>query len=157
MPVPLPTPRHVPSGARFLPMPGLPEELPYGVGRERGEWNQMEQTRKQTDVIQTLCDMRDGAVIQEINEKFNELLAAVIDTAQKGELTVTVKLEPAKMGVGGIVLEVSAEHKTKIKKPELAIGAAQFWVTREGALSRTNPAQDEMFADEQESKKEKAK
>jgi hypothetical protein len=105
----------------------------------------MESEKQQNDLLSVLMDMRDGAVASDLNEKFNELLQAVFDTAAKGEMSITLSVEPAKMGLGGIVLEVTAEHKVKLKKPELPVGKAMFFVSKEGRLTRDNPAQTQMF------------
>lgn len=105
-----------------------------------------EKQRQQTDFMGVLASMRNGEVMRDLSEKFNEVLTGVLDTGGKGELTVTFKIEPAKLGMGGIVLEVSTEHKTKIKRPELQVGASTFFVGRDGRLTREDPHQTEMFA-----------
>ena len=105
-----------------------------------------------TDLLKVLVEMRAGQVAADCNQKFSELLKAVLDTGQKGQMTLVLNLEPAKMGMGGVVLEVSAEHSIKLKKPELAIGEAVFFVTKQGDLTRDDPDQVAMF--EQEIQKE---
>jgi hypothetical protein len=97
------------------------------------------------DVLQVLLDMRGGAVAADINGKFNEMAQAVLETGGKGELTIVLKLEPSKLGMGGAVMEVQATHDCKMKKPELKVGTAFFFVTREGQLTRDDPAQSAMF------------
>jgi hypothetical protein len=99
--------------------------------------------------------MRSGAVAADCNEKFNEVLAAVLETAGKGELTIKLMISPSKMGLGGAVLEVQASHEIKTKKPELEIGKAFFFVAPDGTLSRDNPAQAAMFEMAQVEAKEK--
>jgi hypothetical protein len=110
-----------------------------------------------TDLLAVLLDMRNGAVASDCNTKFNEVLKAVIDTGGKGELTIKLKMWPSKMGMGGCVVEVETEHECKLKKPELQVGVARFFVTKEGDLTRDDPNQVDMFELEQkpESKKEK--
>ena len=105
----------------------------------------MAEERKQTDFMEVLASMRNGEVMRDLSQKFNEVLTGVLDTGGKGELTVTFKIEPSKLGMGGIVLEVSAEHKTKIKRPELEVGASTFFVGRDGRLTREDPRQTDMF------------
>lgn len=110
------------------------------------------------DVLQVLMDMRSGAVAMDINQKFNEMIGAVLDTAGKGELIITLKAEPSKLGMGGAVLEVQTEHTCKMKKPELQVGKSFFFVTKEGALTRDDPAQSAMFQMEpSEAPKERTK
>ncbi len=108
-----------------------------------------------TDFVNLLMEMRGGAVATDLNSKFNEMLTAVLETGGKGELTVKIKAAPSKMGMGGWVLEVETEHECKMKKPELAIGKAFFFVTKEGNLTRDDPAQVAMFELQQQQQQAK--
>lgn len=101
-----------------------------------------------TDLLQVLTEMRNGAVIMDCNRKFNELLAAVYETQQKGSLTLKIHVKPAKLAMGGGVLEVETEHDCGINKPELPIGRSLFFVARDGRLTRDDPQQSEMFESE---------
>jgi hypothetical protein len=103
------------------------------------------QERQMTDFVALLMDMRSGQVAADIKQTFNEVLTAVLETAGAGELTVKFKIKPAKLGMGGAVIEVETEHETKLKRPELKVGRAVFFVTREGQLTRDDPAQVAMF------------
>lgn len=100
------------------------------------------------DILAVLMDMRSGAVAADVNAKFNEMIRAVLDTGGKGELAIIIKAEPAKLGLGGAVLEIVTEHDCKMKKPELKVGKSMFFVTREGRLTREDPNQTQMFAPE---------
>jgi hypothetical protein len=109
-----------------------------------------------TDFVNLIMEMRGGAVATDLNNKFNEMLTAVLETGGKGELTVKIKAAPSKMGMGGCVLEVETEHECKMKKPELSVGKAFFFVTKDGELTRDDPAQTAMFQlDQQEAKQER--
>lgn len=101
-----------------------------------------------TDLLQVLLDMRSGAVASDCNTKFNEVLKAVLDTGGKGELHIKLFIKPSKMGMGGAVIEVETEHDCKMKKPELEVGRSVFFVTRDGSLTRNDPAQEAMFGEE---------
>jgi hypothetical protein len=92
--------------------------------------------------------MRDGEVALDVNRKFQELLGAVFETGQKGKLTLTIDVKPSKLAMGGAVIEVETNHDCKVRKPELGIGRSLFFVTKDGALSRDNPAQAAMFQEE---------
>ncbi len=102
-----------------------------------------------TDLLQILLDMRNGKVAMDCNEKFNEVLNAVLQTGGKGELTIKLFVKPSKMGMGGAVIEVETEHEAKMKKPELAIGRSFFFVTPDGDLTRDDPDQAKMFEEVQ--------
>lgn len=101
--------------------------------------------QKQTDLLQCLLDMRNGQVAADCNEKFNQVLRGVLETGGKGELTIKLSVKPAKFGLGAAVLEVETSHECKMKKPELEIGKSVFFVTKEGTLTRDDPAQSAMF------------
>ena len=109
-----------------------------------------------TDLVQFLLDMRSGQVATDCNQKFNEVLEAVLATGLKGELTIKLFLKPSKMGMGGAVIEVETEHEAKMKKPELAIGRSFFFVTKDGALTRDDPDQQAMFEQQQAEEREDA-
>lgn len=100
---------------------------------------------QQTDLLAVLLEMRSGKVATSLNEKFNEVLGAVLETGGKGELTVKLFIKPSKMGMGGAVVEVELDHDVKLKKPELEIGRSFFFVSREGVLTREDPEQTALF------------
>lgn len=104
-----------------------------------------QQEKQQNDVLTTLADMRTGAVLIDVNDKFNELMNAVRATAAKGEISITLKVTPTKKNFGGSVAEVSIEHTVKSKIPELKVGTSTFFVSEEGRLSRDMPGQEKMF------------
>ena len=137
------TPQHLAADQRG----GTTAEQPGGVwsaARIKYKEFQLGQPNK-TDLLQVLLDMRSGAVAADCNEKFNEVLQAVIETGGSGELNLKLKLKPSKLGMGGAVLEVQASHELKTKKPELEIGNAFFFVGKDGTLTREDPAQTVMF------------
>jgi hypothetical protein len=89
--------------------------------------------------------MRNGQVAADCNGKFNDVLKSVLETGGKGELVIKLFLKPAKMGMGGAVIEVETEHDCKVKKPELAVGRSVFFVTKDGDLTRDDPDQTALF------------
>lgn len=105
-----------------------------------------------TDLLQVILDMRSGQVAQDCNNKFNDVLAAVLDTGCKGELMIKILVEPSKFGMGRAVLEIQATHECKVKKPENSIGKSLFFVTKDGSLTRDDPEQTAMFDLETEKK-----
>ena len=98
-----------------------------------------------TDVIAVLVEMQSGAVLTDVNQKFNEMVNAVLDTGKKGELTIKLSVKPSKWAMGGAVLQVDTFHECKIKKPELAVGNSLFFVNKDGLLTRQDPSQTAMF------------
>src|SRR5438128_90938 len=102
-----------------------------------------------SDLLAILLDMRSGQVAADCNQKFNDVLKAVLETGGKGELTIKLFVKPSKMGMGGTVVEVETTHECKMKRPELAIGRSVFFVTADGVLTRDDPAQTAMFTQEE--------
>jgi hypothetical protein len=100
------------------------------------------------NLLNALIEMRGGQVMADLDAKFNEVLSGVLATGGKGKLTVDLTVEPSKMAVGGMVLEVAIQHNAKMKIPELKIGRSAFFVTSAGDLSRDDPAQEAMFSPE---------
>ncbi len=116
---------------------------------------QKQEEKKNTDLLQVLLDMRNGQVAADCNQKFNEVLGAVLDTGGKGELTIKIFIKPSKMGMGAAVLEVETAHECKTKKPELEVGRSFFFVTKDGTLTRDDPAQVAMFQMEAQEPKDR--
>lgn len=104
------------------------------------------------DVLSVFLEMRNGKVAADINEKFQDVLRGVLETGGKGEVTIKLFVRPAKMGMGGAVIEVETEHEVKTKRPELPIGKSTFFVTADGNLTRNDPEQEAMFTQEGELK-----
>lgn len=99
------------------------------------------------DFVSTVMEMRNGKVAADISDKFNELIAAVLDTGGGGKIAITFDVKPSRadMQHGG-VKEVTMSHSVKLTKPERPIGDAIFFITPDGSLSRTDPEQMEMFS-----------
>lgn len=102
----------------------------------------------QADFVHLLMEMRNGGVASDCNRKFNELLEAVVQTGAKGELSLKISVKPSRFGPGGLVIEVETEHQCVARKPELKVGRSLFFVTQDGRLTRDDPNQEEMFAEE---------
>ena len=102
------------------------------------------------DFVQTLMEMRSGEVAVDVNRKFGELLASVLETGKKGKLTLSVEVSPSKFAMGGAVLEVETRHNCKVTRPELEVGRSLFFVTKDGSLTRDDPAQVAMFEEQRQ-------
>ena len=102
-----------------------------------------------SDFVSVLMEMRDGEVALDVNRKFQELLNSVFETGEKGKLTLMIAVKPSKVAMGGAVIEVETNHDCKLQKPELSVGRSLFFVTKEGTLSRDNPAQIAMYQAEE--------
>lgn len=95
--------------------------------------------------------MRGGEVALDCNRKFLDLLSSVLETGQKGKLKLSIEVKPSKFAMGGAVIEVETSHNCQITKPELSVGKSLFFVSKDGMLTRDDPAQLALY-EEQEAK-----
>ena len=102
-----------------------------------------------SDFVSTLMTMRGGEVALDCNRKFHELLASVLETGKKGKLNLSIEIKPSKFAMGGAVIEVETEHSCEVKKPELSLGRTLFFISKDGDLTRDDPAQIAMYAEEE--------
>jgi hypothetical protein len=84
-----------------------------------------------------LNQLRSGKFMEEGSEKLNELINAVRDTNQSGEITVKIKVRPDGQDTGRYFMS----GKCDIKKPILKHSETLLFGTPEGNLSRIDPAQ----------------
>ena len=88
--------------------------------------------------LEVIGEMRSGDVIPELDEALTELLQSVRDTGKKGNLTLTLTVNPAGRGKIETVL---LEDEIKTKLPELPKGGTIFFATEENELRREDPRQ----------------
>lgn len=86
-----------------------------------------------------LREHRNGATHDDLSDKLQELVAAVIEEGKAGTLTLTVKVKPLGKSDG---LEVSAE--TKLAAPKPTPGVSIFFPTPENNLVRQDPRQQSL-------------
>lgn len=89
---------------------------------------------------QVLADIRKGAPIEEATDLLAKVVRAVDETGKPGEVTVTLKIKPAKHG--GPEKTIVAEVKGKT--PVADIAPAVFFSDEEGDLHRSDPRQEDM-------------
>lgn len=87
--------------------------------------------------LKTLQGVRQGAVIDELNQKLYDLGLAVRSTGRAGELVLKLKLAP--IDQSGLTLHI--EDTVVVKEPKLSKGKTVFFVTDDGQLVRNDPRQ----------------
>lgn len=92
--------------------------------------------RPASDVLR---DLRFGEFMEELSNKFNDLVKAVENTEKAGSITITLKLKPSTAGA----IEVADD--IKVKTPILSKSASLFFATVEGNLVRNDPRQKDIF------------
>lgn len=88
-----------------------------------------------TDVLR---DQRNGALVDEITEELARVVRGVVKHGKRGEITLTLKVNPAKGGAYFVYDEVKA------KIPEADREATIFYATADGDLSRNDPRQQNL-------------
>lgn len=82
---------------------------------------------------------RNGTTHDELSDRLQELVTAVVDENRGGKLTLTISVKPVGKSGG---LEVAAEVKLAAPKP--VAGVSIFFATPEGNLVRQDPRQATM-------------
>ena len=102
--------------------------------------------KQENNIIHTMLGLRQGALAS-INQKWNDVVTAVLNTGGKGELTLKLTIEPSRRLPGGLIVKVQARQDCKVKVPELETGSSVFFIS-DGLLTKDDPTRDELFQDE---------
>ena len=78
---------------------------------------------------------RRGELLDDGNQKLNELVEAIRTTGAGGDLTLKLKFKLNKAG------QLEIQPELTIKKPTRALGMGIFFATDDGTLSRRDPHQ----------------
>ncbi len=91
--------------------------------------------------IQTINDIRQGQIADEMAERLGELVKAVRETGGKAELSLKLTIKPASKN-NTEQLVVTDEIVAKKPKPER--GTTILFSSEDGGLSRRDPRQPEL-------------
>jgi hypothetical protein len=89
--------------------------------------------------VDTLRDIRDGELLNELPRKLQEVIEGVQATGKKGKLTIVLELSPAKANMFVLTDDV----KQVIPEPERDTTTV-FFITEESDLSRRDPRQPKL-------------
>lgn len=98
----------------------------------------MSEARQVRPFTDALREIRDGALLDELSDKLNQLVSAVQTTEKSGELTLKITLAPESGSAAIFVAD-----KVTLKLPELSRGRTVMFGTETGNLQRKNPKQKE--------------
>lgn len=90
--------------------------------------------------MELLSTINRGGFPEHFNQVLEEVVAGVFDCEEAGEITIKIKVAPAKKGA-----HVNASYKIDAKVPHDRVGASAFYATPEGSLERDDPNQPSMF------------
>jgi len=82
-------------------------------------------------LLETLKQQRKGAFIEELEEKFSELVHSVHDVNKAGKITITLKLKPLKPGVESDTVTLEDEINSPRRSPTKR---HRFFTRRRAAL-----------------------
>lgn len=82
-----------------------------------------------------------GTVDAKLAAKLKDVLLGVRETRKAGRVTLTIDIEPVK----DTARAVKVDFKVNGKVPEVTEEAAVYFLTDEGALTRDNPRQRDLF------------
>lgn len=90
-------------------------------------------------ILETLREIRRGALLDEAAAKLQELVTAVTATGKGGTLTLKLSVSPA--GRGSQVRTVLIQDLVSLSLPTADREVTVFFPTADGDLSRSDPAQ----------------
>lgn len=102
----------------------------------------MQETKGKPSAIATLCELRQGRTVAELNDALAQLVDAVRATNKPGRLTITLNVKPFSKGRTEEEVQVlSLEDAIAVRLPQLEKGATVFYSDPHGALARNDPRQ----------------
>ncbi len=105
---------------------------------------------KVADILQTIVVLDRGRFVIECGHELQELTDAIVETNKAGSLTITLKVSPSGWKKGtGKPNQFDFQPEVKISKPHHDAGKTIFFVTDDNKLTREDPDQAEMFAEQE--------
>lgn len=93
--------------------------------------------------LDVLAELRRGRLQNELSEALHELLSACQDTGKKGQLVLTITVEPKKVG-DHETPRVEISDQVTVKRPRRSVLPSTFYLTDDANPVRRDPNQDEI-------------
>ena len=93
----------------------------------------------QRPFLDILAELRRGKTASDLTEEMHKLIAACSDTGKKGQIVLTLTVEPDKNSDGE---RWNVSDQITVKTPRRTVKPSMFFLTPEGNLTRTDPRQD---------------
>lgn len=90
-------------------------------------------------ILESLTEISDGELLEQLDGKFRQLVAAVLETGNKGQLQLTLKVKRK-----GGTNQVEIAPTVKASVPDADIPARILFATEEGSLHRDDPNQGKL-------------
>lgn len=94
------------------------------------------------NVLETLGVLRRGRFVEDLAAELGSVVTAVRATGKAGKLTVELTVKPAGKG-DDVTLTVADKIVSRMPSPD--IGETILYATADGALTRRDPRQGEIF------------
>lgn len=98
--------------------------------------------KEELSFLEFMQTHRRGELLHRADEVFRELIEAVGQTSGKGVMTIKL---PVKVNDAG---QIEILPQLQMNKPRPAMGVGIYYATDEGRLTRRDPNQGDMFADD---------
>ncbi|EPX82068.1 hypothetical protein [Salipiger mucosus] len=105
--------------------------------------------RDELNFLEFLQSFRRGELLREADERMSEVLAAIQDTGNSGEITVKLPFKVNKAGQIECVPQITA------KKPRREMGTGVYFLNDEAQLTRRDPNQQD-WLDDMEARRDRA-
>jgi len=106
--------------------------------------------QKVADIISTIVVLDRGRFVVECGRELQELTDAIVETNKAGEIIIKLKVSPSGWKKGtGKPNQFDFQPEVAIKKPHHDAGKTIFYVTDDNKLTREDPEQTEMFAEQE--------
>lgn len=96
-------------------------------------------SKGELNFLEFFQSFRRGELLHSTNERWEEVMRAVCETGQKGEITIKL---PVKVNEAG---QIECKPSISVKKPYPALGTGIYYATADGKLTRRDPNQADMF------------
>lgn len=92
--------------------------------------------------LDVLAELRRGRLSQELTEALGELVQSCQQTGKKGSLTLTLTVDPKKVG-DHETPRIEVTDQIGVKQPRKSVHPSTFFLTDDGVPVRRDPNQDE--------------
>jgi hypothetical protein len=101
------------------------------------------------DILGTLAELDRGNFCVDAGRKMQRLCEAVANVRGSGILTIKLKIKPAGFSKDtGRVNQFEIQPEIKIDEPEHPLRKSLFFVTEDAKLTRDDPDQEKLFAED---------
>ena len=102
------------------------------------------------DILTVLAELNRGKFLIECGRQLQDCTDAVVRTGKKGKLSIVLDIEVAGLSKYGRVNQLDISPAVTLKEPQPSQGTSIFFVTEENHLTRMDPDQTEMFAEQEQ-------